>query len=543
MLHSLHIENYILIDSLDIQFPEGLVIITGQTGAGKSILLGALSLLFGAKADASMVSEGAQSCVVEAEFDVRSAGHLTIRRVIYSSGRSRSFVNDCPVQLSALQNLADRLIDIHSQHKSLLLSDRKFQLSVLDYFAGSSATLSRCRSAWHELQTLRAELGRLEESKARAEAEHDYRQAQYDSLREAGLKPGELEELEAEHRTLANAGQIASALSQAWSLLDESRESSGNSMLHDLKEAGRQLEKISSFQPATAELASRIESARIELEDIAAALADLLSGATASPARLEQVEQRISQLYSLLKRHSCTTVEELIELRDRYASQLGADENLGDDISQLRSRLMAAQQNYDAQSSALHAMREKAAPGLSKEVEDSLRFLELDNASFEATVEPCEPGADGADRTVFRFSSTGGSLQELSKVASGGEISRIMLCLKALMAKFVGMPTLIFDEIDTGVSGSVADKMGRMICRMGRDMQVFSITHLPQVAAKGDAHYIVSKSTRPDGRTVSGIRKAEGEERVHEIARLLSGSVISEAALANARTLIDEGRA
>lgn len=542
MLRSLHIENYILIDSLDIEFPEGLIIITGQTGAGKSILLGALSLLFGAKADASVVSQGAQSCVVEAWFDIGSAGHLSVRRVIYPSGRSRSFVNDCPVQVSALQRLSDRLVDIHSQHKTLLLTDRRFQLSLLDNFGGCASLLSECRSAYHEFTSARSALETLSDRKAKMEADREYNLAQFRQLEQANLNASELEDLEQEHRSLANAEQIASCLSGALSLLEDAS-GQGNSLAVSMKEAQRQLEHVSQYLPSAAELASRLESARLEVEDISSELDTMLSSSSASPDRLEQVEQRLSLLYSLMKRHSCDNIADLIRKRDSLASVLKESESVDDDIASLREKVSVSWQRYSDLASKLHALRCEAAPKLAAAVEDSLHFLELDASSFGILVESAEPGPCGSDSVRFVFSSTGGELQDLTKVASGGEMSRIMLCLKALMAKFVGMPTMIFDEIDTGVSGSVADKMGRMICSMGHDMQVFSITHLPQVAAKGDAHYVVSKESRDDGRTVSRIRKVTGEDRVHEIARLLSGSEITPAALANARALLDEGRA
>ena len=543
MLRSLHIENYILIDSLDIEFPEGLVIITGQTGAGKSILLGALSLLFGARADASVISEGAQTCVVEAEFDVRSAGHLTVRRVIYASGRSRSFVNDCPVQLSALQRLSSRLVDIHSQHGSILLSEGRFQLSLLDNFCSDSSLLSECRTAYHELRTAGAELESMLQKKRRLDADREYNLSQLRQLEDARLVDSELESLEQEHRSLANAEQIASALSGAYSLIEGGDDGGDSGVGVRLKDAQRQLEHIADFLPDAGALASRLESSRIELEDIRDELDRQLSAMNASPDRLGEVEQRLSLIYSLLKKHSCATVAELIGVREHYASLLREAESSDDDIDRLRERLASAEARYSDLSARLHELRVQKAPLLASSVEESLHFLELENSRFDVAVEDAAPGPDGSDRVRFLFSSTGKNLQDLSKVASGGEMSRIMLCLKAIMARFAGMPTLVFDEIDTGVSGSVADKMGRMICDMGRNMQVFSITHLPQVAAKGDAHYIVGKSVREDGRTVSGIRKAEGEERVREIARLLSGSVISDAALANARSLLDEGRA
>ena len=553
MLRSLHIRNYILIDSLDIDFPEGLVIITGQTGAGKSILLGALSLLFGVKTDASMLSEGASSCVVEAEFDPAGEavkgllaeeeleaedGGLVIRRVISASGRSRSFVNDCPVQTALLQRLSPMLIDIHSQHRSLLLSDRGFQLSVLDRFARNSDRLAESRRLWAELRSVRGEIASLREQLSRLEADREYNAAQLRQLEDAKLETGELEALEEEHKGLANAEQIMESLSTSGSLLSPQDDTPGVSS--SLKEAGRELERISSFLPEVPELVSRLESARLEVEDINSELDTLLSRIDLSPERLEAVEERMSLLYSLLKKHGCDTVDDLIARRDSYAGAVEGSSALEEQIGGLEAREKKLATSFESICAELSGARREAAPKLAESIVKSLRFLELERASFEVKVEDGPASADGADRVSFLFSSTGREPQELSKVASGGEMSRIMLCLKAEMAGFSGMPTMIFDEIDTGVSGSVADRMGQMICEMGRSMQVFSITHLPQVAAKGDAHYVVTKELTPEGRTVSSIHKVEGRERVSEIARLLSGATITEAAIANAEALLQE---
>ena len=540
MLRSLHIENYILIDSLDVTFPEGLVIITGQTGAGKSILLGALSLLFGAKADASMIAEGADSCVVEAEFDIGSSGHIIIRRVIYPSGRSRCFLNDAPVQLAALQNMADRLIDIHSQHKSLLLTDRKFQLSVLDAFASDRDSLMECRKLWGELSAVHSHIKTKQEEYNRLVAEKEYSEAVLDRLDSARLVPGELEALEEEHKSLSNAEQILSALAKASSVLSEEQEGPGLPVLSALKEASRSLDHIASCLPAASSLASRLESSRIEIEDICEELDAVQNSIDLSPKRLEEVEDRMSELYSLMKKHSCNSVEELIEIRDKYSLSVNGIEDMAEELNSLMQKEKELGQRYAAVCGGLTQQRRKAAPGLASEIRSLLHFLELEGSDFEVSVAPCEPGLNGADSVRFLFSANGRAPEELSKVASGGEISRIMLSIKAIMARFLGMPTLIFDEIDTGVSGSVADKMGRMICSMGKDMQVFAITHLPQVAAKGNAHYLVSKSVNADGRTSSTLRRIEGGDRVREIARLLSGSTISEAALANAEQLLNE---
>ncbi|MCQ2171622.1 MAG: DNA repair protein RecN [Bacteroidales bacterium] len=553
MLGSLHIENYILIDSLDISFPEGLVIITGQTGAGKSILLGALSLVAGAKADATMISDGKDSCVVEAEFDgadekVRSLldendvewddGHLIIRRVVNRSGRSRCFVNDCPVTVQLLADLSASLVDVHSQHKSLLLTDHAFQLSILDHYAGNAELVAGCRSEWQNLQGLRSQLASLKDKLQRADAESDYVSAQYRQLEAAGLRAGELEELEAEQKSLAGAEQIKEALSAVSDLFDPSSDDRAG-IAAGLREAQRQLERLAKFLPEASDLAGRLESSRIELEDISSEVGSLDRKIDLSPEHLEAVDNRLSLLYTLLKKHGCNTVEELVSVRDGFANAVSDNDTLAERIEDLEKEVASATIRYDRLCEELHSRRTASAGGFADAILDDLRFLELDRSAFSVSVQPCAPGACGKDAAAFLFSATGANPQDVSKCASGGEISRIMLCLKAMMAKFVGMPTLIFDEIDTGVSGSVADKMGRMICRMGGDMQVFSITHLPQVAAKGSAHYVVSKEIGADGVAHSSIRKVEGAQRVNEIARLLSGATITDAAVANAKSLLD----
>lgn len=552
MLSSLHIRNYILINSLDISFPEGLVIITGQTGAGKSILLGALSLLSGAKADASLISSESDSCVVEGEFDVNDpdlqstmedndvdwdGGHLIIRRTVNRSGRSRSFINDSPVSVSLLSEISSRLIDIHSQHKSLLLTDRNFQLSVLDFFAGNSSLRTECRNLWQELRRKEAELSDLLERQRRCREEGDYNASLLQQLQDASLHSGELESLEEEQSSLSSAEQIKSALGNVTELLCPSQDDA-QGIIPALKESEKLLFSIHRCFPAASGISERIESARIELSDILSEIERLDSNVDMSPEHLQMVEDRLSLLYTLLKRHSCSTVDELILLRDKLAGSVDDISNLQDSIDTLGREIDTLKREFNLRCEELHNRRVKSSPGFSEEITASLRFLELERANFVVDLNPCAPGPYGTDSVVFRFSSVGASPLELERCASGGEISRIMLCLKAMMARFVGMPTLIFDEIDTGVSGSVADKMGSMICSMGADMQVFSITHLPQVAAKGNAHYVVEKSDR-NGKASSSIRAVAGEERVREIARLLSGAVVSDAAMANARVLLE----
>ena len=553
MLSSLHIQNYILIDSLDISFPEGLVIITGQTGAGKSILLGALSLLSGCKADASQISDGAQNCVVEAEFtgeDERireileengaeyDSGNLVIRRVVNISGRSRSFVNDCPVPVTVLPEIFERLIDIHSQHKSLILTDKAFQLRMLDYYAGNTALLQKCGASWRRMQSIKAELAAAEEKLNRMSAEGDYNAAQFRQLDEASLVPGELEELEAEQKSLSNAEQIKESLAAAINILDPQDSEGFSGVVSALRDASRQLSYAGRYLPAASELTERMESSRIELDDVCSCLQELDAKVDLSPERLAAVEERLSLLYTLLKKHSCSSVEELIALRDELSGSALSLEDLEDRCKELRKELAALEKEYDGICADLRAAREKAAPGFSDAILASLKGLELERSVFDAVLSEAKPGASGKDSVCLRFSSNGTAPVDIAKCASGGELSRIMLSLKAIMAKFVGMPTLVFDEIDTGVSGSVADKMGAMICAMGADMQVFAITHLPQVAAKGKAHYVVEKEERGNA-AVSSIRRLSGEERVQEIARLLSGSSITEAAVANARSLLE----
>ena len=539
MLSHLHIRNYVLIDSLDVTFPEGLVIITGQTGAGKSILLGALGLLAGDKADASLISQGAETCVVEGEFQTPE-GLRIIRRVLYSSGRSRSFIDDCPVQLQELAELGARLFDIHSQHQSLLLNDRQFQLGLLDSYAGASDTVVACRKAWESLSRCRARLQEARSALERSNAEAGYNASQFQELDAAALRDGELEELEEEQLALGNAEEILERLGTARDCLC----GAGGPALRDLMQQARKgLEQAGKFLPEMTELAARIDSARIELDDIIGEIDTAADRIDSSPRRLEQVEQRLSLLYRLMTKHGCNSVAGLLEARERFCQAVDGNSDLEQECKDLeaeQTRLLAA---HEALCKDLHALRAKACKAFSEEVTGHLRYLELERAAFGVDIKAAAPGPSGSDSVSFMFASDGRRMEDLAKCASGGEISRIMLSLKALMARFKGMPTLIFDEIDAGVSGSVAAKMGQMICRMGETMQVFSITHLPQVAAKGKAHYVVSKQfNAADGRSTSGIARVEGAERETEIARLLSGESITAEAMANARALLRESQ-
>ena len=554
MLTGLHVKNYVLIDSLEIGFPEGLIIITGQTGAGKSILLGALSLVTGAKADASMVSEGADNCVVEAEFDTSDVsikeileendvewdeGHLIIRRVVNRSGRSRAFVNDSPVPVTVLQDISSRLIDIHSQHQTLLLSDKQFQLDILDHYAGNSQLRQDCASAFKDLNSLKSSLASLEMRISQIARDKDYNEVQYRQLEAASLREGELAELEEEQKQLANAEDIKTGLCGVEEIFTAASAPDAMSIDSSLKESVKMLSKVGRFIPSASELADRLDSCRLELDDILAEVSDMNSRVDMSEERLEQVESRMSMIYGLLKKHACVDEAELIALRDRLSEELFDSTRLEEQADELRKQIAAAEKILRNISESLHDSRLKAASAFAEAIASSIRDLEMPYAVFEVELLDAPVSLTGIDSISFRFSATGRGAVDVAKCASGGEMSRIMLALKAMMARFTSMPTMIFDEIDTGVSGSVADKMGSMICQMGEYMQVFAITHLPQVAAKGSAHYVVTKTVdEATSKAVSGISRLSDAERINEVARMLSGSVLTDAAIANAKVLL-----
>ena len=547
MLLSLNVSNYILIGSLETVFPEGLVIVSGETGAGKSILLGALSLVLGSKADASMVGPLGDHCVVEAVFRVDNPAtrafleeedipyeedRLVLRRTVSRSGRSRSFAGDEPVTVDVLQALSARLIDIHSQHQTLQLSDDRFRMEALDVYAGCQELRTRCTAAWNEVLATRRALASLEERARRAETDRDYNQAQWERLSEARLVPGELEELEAEQKQLAHAEELKENLCAVENLLAPETEGMTAPALQ-LREAARLLEKAGQFIPSMGGLTGRLESARLELEDIAAEVRSANERLEASPARLEQVEERLSLLYGLLRKHGAGSLEELIAERDRLDALLQDAGNLEVHLESARKACRNTAEAHAALSRELHARRETAAGPFATAVTEQLRALELEQAVFTVHLEPIEAGASGEDLVRFRFSAGGGTPSDIAKAASGGELSRVMLALKAVMAAYQKLPTMVFDEIDSGVSGSAADKMGSLVCRMGGHMQVIAITHLPQVAAKGHVHFLVEKR---DGNT--SVRLLDAEGRVQELARMLSGASITPAAIANARDLL-----
>ena len=537
MLTRLTIQNYALIENLDIEFPSGLVIITGETGAGKSIMLGALSLLLGAKADVSALKDSSRNCVVEGEFEV-DGELLVLRRVISPAGRTRNFINDEPASLAALTEISSAIVDIHAQHQHLLLTDESYQMKVLDYYAGTGSLLEDYSRVHNELLQLENQLKELRIQIAKREGEMEYRSFQLEKLMEAKLREGELEELESEQKQLANSEQIRESISGAVNCMQPV----GGTIVQNLKDAVHLLQKCSNFVPELEELCNRLESCRIECKDIEDELEMLAERVVVSPQRLEQVEERLSLLYSLMRKHGVSTLEDLLEVQKGLQEEMsGADEDVAKaEGMEQQIKVLSAQREELAQ--LLSAKRKEKTGELAEELQASIRDLQMPYAVLK--VELSDTGkytAKGTDSVAFMFSANGEKkLNPLQKAASGGELSRIMLCLKSLMARFTGMPTMIFDEIDTGVSGSIADKMGALIGKMGERMQIFAITHLPQIASKKGTHLLVYKEFDAQNNATTRIRVLSPEERVNEVARMLSGASLTEAALENARVLLKE---
>ena len=536
MLKRLLIENYALIDHLDILFPGGLVIITGETGAGKSILLGALSLVLGGRSDVSVLQDPARNCVVEAVFEEEGSERI-FRRVVTPQGRSRGFIDDEPASVEMLRAAAGRLVDVHAQHQQLLLSERDFQRTVLDCHAGARDAWAAHRRNYQAWLDARAALQELEARIAASEREHDYLEFQYRQLEAAALREGEMDELDAEQRRLAHSEAVREQLARVEQLF----EGSDGSLESRLKEATAALERVAPYFPEFEAFGERLESARIELKDIRDEVSSRGEKVQYDPQRLEAVEERLATLHGLLRKFHVGTEAELIAVREELSARLGAGLDDRQACARLRNEVEAAEAACRQSAENLHALREKAAPGLAARLQEQVRALELPRARFAVQLETGPMGPDGSDEICFLFDANERGLQALSKCASGGELSRIMLCIKALLAEYQGMPTLIFDEIDSGVSGSVAEKMGRLIADMGRRMQVMAITHLPQVASQGCSHLLVYKEDGPQGLRTA-IRPLTGEDRVREIARMLSGADITPEALANARVLLDRNK-
>lgn len=533
MLKRLLIENYALIDHLEISFPGELVIITGETGAGKSILLGALSLVLGGRFDASVQKDATRNCVVEAVF-ADGPQERIFRRVITPQGRSRCFVDDEPAHVEQLRAEALSRIDIHSQHQHLRLAEQDFQRMVLDSYAGIDAEAAAYRDLYRSWLESGKALAELDAQIAAAERDRDYLEFQLRQLEEAAPRDGEVEELEEEQRQLAHAETIRNQLSAVERLFAGNEDS----LSSRLKEIAAAFDRIAPYFPAFGTLRERLDSARIELDDIRDEAESRGERMSYSPERLEEVDARLSQLYKLMRKFETASAGELCTRRDEIAARLGSALDGRMQREALQKRHEALEADCLRSAAALHAAREEAARRLSDVLQEQVRSLEMPRARFAVTVTP-QPafGPDGSDTIEFLFDANDRGLRPLSKCASGGELSRIMLCIKSLSARFRGMPTLVFDEVDTGVSGSVAEKMGRLLAAMGERMQVLAITHLPQVASKGRVHLLVYKEPGPSGMRTC-LRQIEGAERQQEIARMLSGEGITPEALANAAVLL-----
>jgi DNA repair protein RecN (Recombination protein N) len=549
MLKTLSIRNYALIDALEIDLAKGLTIITGETGAGKSILLGALGLLLGDRADAASLYDKEQKCVVEGTFRVKEYGlndffeendldyanETVIRREITPEGKSRAFINDTPVNISLLKMIANNLVDVHSQHETLTLNESSFQLEAVDAVAGTGELLAEYKATFKSFRKISDQLRDLNEQEAKAKKDLDYFNFQFEELNAAQLKKDQQPELEAELQTLENAEAIKSGLSKSAFTLDGAEES----LISALTEIKNTLAHLAKFNPQVAQLSERINSAHIELKDIASELESLNEEIVHDPKRIEEVQERLDVIYRLQQKHSVKSIEELIVLRDELEKKISDIGSLETQIKVLEAEQVKLNGKVLDLAGKLSKKRATAAPKLAKEVKETLQQLGMPNAELNVQIEKLElPTASGLDKVTFLFSANKGSApQQLNKVASGGELSRLMLSLKSLLAKHTSLPTIIFDEIDSGISGDVAAKTGLILEQMSDTMQVLTITHLPQVASKGKSHLFVYKE-EGGKRTVTRIKTLDKEERVQEIAKMLSAGNVGEAAIKNAKELL-----
>ncbi|MDE6623155.1 MAG: DNA repair protein RecN [Alistipes sp.] len=545
MLRRLSVENYALIDRLCLELDPHLNIITGETGAGKSILLGALSLLLGAKNDGAATKDAARNCRVEGTFDLTGlslepffeendldyAAETTLTRIITPAGKSRAFINDLPVQLQQLRALGERLVDIHSQHQNLILSSEDFRTSALDTVAGNGPLLVRYAARYAAMQELRRRLAALREEAAAGRRDEEWLRYQSEELTAAALSEGEQARIEEELAVLENADRIGEAFITLRNALDADE----TGILTLLRTSENALAHIGSRYPAAAEYASRLHAVIEELKDIDRSVTDDSRRIDADPERLAKLTARLDTLLSLQQKHRVGDEAELIALRDRYAAQLAAIVHGDERIAEAEAELAAAEAAANDLAAQLHAAREKAAPAFAERILETLVQLGMPDTVFRIELTPLPtPGSTGSDSVEFLFSANRNRTpQSVGRIASGGELSRVMLAIKALLAERTQLPTILFDEIDTGVSGRIADAMGAIIARLSTTMQVVDITHLPQVASKGSAHFVVYKR---DGRT--DITRLTEEERTTEIAKMLSGSEITDAALAQARILL-----
>ncbi len=550
MLCSLYIQNYALIEKLDIGFDSGFSVITGETGAGKSIILGAIGLLLGQRADVKSIRKGASKCIIEARFDVSAYGmqpffeaneleyedECILRRELYASGKSRAFINDTPASLVQMKELGELLIDVHSQHQNLLLNKEGFQLNVLDLLAHDDAELAAYQKLYNDWRQARQDLEALVARSEQSRADEDYIRFQLEQLEEANLTDGEQEELEQEAEMLTHAEDIKAGLYRAGQALNADE----GGILGALKDCQNTMMGLRSVFAPAGELADRLDSAYIELKDISQEVADKEEEVEFNPVRLDEVNARLNLIYSLQQKHRVDTVKALLSLQENYALQLSAITSSDEDIARLEAQVKELFSQVIAQAQVLTEARTRAAREVERQMAARLVPLGMPNVRFQVEMGVRkEPGMHGADTVNFLFSANkNGVLQNISSVASGGEIARVMLSVKAMIAGAVKLPTIVFDEIDTGVSGEIADRMADIMQEMGdNDRQVISITHLPQIAARGRAHYKVYKEDN-EVETNSHIRRLTDDERVEELAHMLSGATLTEAALNNARALL-----
>ncbi len=550
MLKQLYIKNFTLIDELNISLYPGFSVITGETGAGKSIILGAIGLLLGNRADSKAIKAGRDRCVIEAHFDLSRYGmqkffddhdidydadDTIIRRELTAAGKSRAFINDTPVPLTCMRELGEQLVDIHSQHQNLLLQKEDFQLNVVDIIAQDADQLKVYQKEYRAYRKAKELLEELKAEIAKNRENEEFMRFQHKELEDANLQEGEMEQLEQEAETLSHSEDIKTALFEA----DNALSGEDDSILDKLKNATHQLENICDVYPSIADVAGRMQSSYIELKDIAQEISSSVDHVEFDPNRLDAINTRLDKLYTLQQKFHVETVTELIATRDHIAEQLAHIDNGDEDIEEKEKEVAALLAKAEKQAALLTSIRQKSAKAIEKEMKGRLIPLGIPNVRFEIAFAEKPLSGNGADKVSFLFSANKSTqLQPVSQVASGGEIARVMLSLKAMISGAVKLPTIIFDEIDTGVSGKIAEKMADIMEEMGlQNRQVLSITHLPQIAAKGSHHYKVLKEETENG-TISHMKELNNQERIEEIAQMLSGSDITQAALANAKELL-----
>ena len=550
MLKSLNIRNYVLIDELDIRFEDGFSVITGETGAGKSIILGALSLVLGERADAKSIRKGHEKCVIEAVFDISSyqlqsffeendltyeAPECLFRRELYSSGKSRAFINDSPASLAVIKNLGSRLIDVHSQHRNLLLTDAHFQLNIVDLTAKTGKQLSVYRKEYENYLSINKQLEELSDTARKTKNEEDYVRFQYEELTAANLQAGEQEELEHELDMLTHSEEIKTTLYKVTDLLN----GENYSVISSLKEALTSIEQISSYFQKAEAYAERLQNAYIDIHDISMETNVLKEDIEFNPDRLEWVNSRMNTLYSLQQKHRVDSVESLITIRDKFGAQLELIDSFDESINRLLQQKQEVYGWLVGMAGEISALRKKSVKTIEQQITDKMILLSVPHTRFQILfADKPAPTPDGMDEINFLFAANKNEpLKPVAQTASGGEISRLMLCVKSMIAGYSALPSIIFDEIDTGVSGEIADKMAGIMQDLGTKMQVITITHLPQIAAKGAVHYFVYKEDTPE-HTLTNIRRLSDLERIDEVARMLSGSEKTQAALDNAKVLL-----